>query len=490
MTDVSLTGARASMVDFGALAAERDIERGLEEYFVESEAYTRVKSGVKRVVIGGRGIGKSAIFQMLARRERDAGSFVIELSPEDYSYELLTQTMASQSSGSWAKQGAYAAAWKYLIYVLVMKEIYARRVHLRKGTGGPIYKYVRDNHASEHASKLGSLVSYLKRIESIKIAHLAASVRARELEKLYKLEEINHLLPALRDVAASRRVIVLVDELDRGWDSSEDARAFVAGLFQACISINSLHDNLRVYMSLRQELYEDIPELYDDAQKYRDLIEPIRWSSGPLLTLIANRIRHSLPALTDRDDQACWSVLFGDSRGVGTFQYMIDRTLYRPREIIQFCLQALEHARDTQTPVPLGLAVLREAEHSYSRERTRDIAAEYRFQYPGLLSVMEAFRGRNAILTRDDLELACLELITRDVPSRGTQGWLDECTPESLIEILWSTGFLGAEGPQAAPARRPSAGTFLGPHQGSAHTVTAASRFQIHPMFWANLGTR
>ena len=83
MTSVSITGARASMVDFGALAAERDIERGLEEYFVESEAYTRVKSGVKRVVIGGRGIGKSAIFQMLARRERDAGSFVIELSPEE-----------------------------------------------------------------------------------------------------------------------------------------------------------------------------------------------------------------------------------------------------------------------------------------------------------------------------------------------------------------------------------------------------------------------
>jgi hypothetical protein len=60
-------------------------------------------------------------------------------------------------------------------------------------------------------------------------------------------------------VAASRRIIVLVDELDRGWDSSEDARAFVAGLFQACVSVNSLHENLRIYMSLRQELYDDVP---------------------------------------------------------------------------------------------------------------------------------------------------------------------------------------------------------------------------------------
>jgi ATPase subunit of ABC transporter with duplicated ATPase domains len=101
MARVSLPQESLSKVDFGAPAAERDIERGLDEYFVESEAYSRVKAGAKRILIGGRGIGKSALFQVLARRERDRGSYVIELSPEDYSYELLTQTMASQDRGSW-----------------------------------------------------------------------------------------------------------------------------------------------------------------------------------------------------------------------------------------------------------------------------------------------------------------------------------------------------------------------------------------------------
>jgi hypothetical protein len=490
MARVSLPAASLSMVDFGAPAAERDIERGLEEYFVESEAYNRVRSGAKRVLIGGRGIGKSAIFQILARREREAGSFVIELAPEDYSYELLTQTMASQSSGSWAKHGAYAAAWKYLLYVLIMKEVAARRVRLPKGTGSAIYRYIRDNHVNHQASRLSALVSYLKRMEGIKVGvgPYEASMRARELEKLYKLEEIHHLLPVLRDVADSRRVVVLVDELDRGWDSSEDARAFVAGLFQACISVNSLHDNLRVYVSLRQELYEDIPELYDDAQKYRDLIETVRWSSGSLLTLIANRIRHSLPALADRDDQACWGALFANAPGGGAFPYMIDRTLYRPREIIQFCVQALEHARDSGTSVPLSSDAVREAEDPYSRERTRDIAAEYRFQYPGLLSVIDAFRGRDSVLTRDALELACLELITREIPTRGTQGWLDDCSPESLTEILWSTGFLRAEIAQAAGSSQTCAARFMGPHQGTHSAVITARRFQVHPMFWAYLG--
>jgi hypothetical protein len=489
MVRVSLPQESLSKVDFGAPAAERDIEQGLDDYFVESEAYSRVKAGAKRILIGGRGIGKSALFQVLARREREHGSYVIELSPEDYSYELLTQTMASQDRGSWAKRGAYAAAWKYLIYVLIMKEISTRRIQLGMGAGGQIYRYIRDNHANQQASKLAALVSYLKRMEGVKIGRYEAAVRARELERLYKLEEINHLLPALKEVARRRRVIVLVDELDRGWDSSEDARAFVAGLFQACISVNSLHDNLRVFMSLRRELYEDIPELYEDAQKYRDMIETIRWNSTSLLKLIANRVRHSLPALAHQDDQACWNALFSAAPAGGSFGYMVDRTLYRPREIIQFCTLALECARDSQTTVPLQQAAVREADYPYSRERTRDIAAEYRFQYPGLLSILEAFRGKDPTFSRDDIELLCLELITREFPTQGTDTWLDDCTPESLVETLWNVGFLRAETRQDARTGRIGAASFLGPHQTSQQTAVLAQCFQIHPMFWAYLGS-
>jgi hypothetical protein len=169
---------------------------------------------------------------------------------------------------------------------------------------------------------------------------------------------------------------------------------------------------------------------------------------------------------------------------------MIDRTLYRPREIIQFCTLALECARDSHATVPLHHAAVREAEYPHSRERARDIAAEYRFQYPGLLSILEAFRGKDSIFSRDDIELLCLELITRELPTRGTDGWLDECTPESLVEILWNVGLLRAETRQDTRHRQVRAASFLGPHQASQQTVAAAQRFQIHPMFWAYLGSQ
>jgi len=158
-----------SKLSFGAPAAERDINHGLIHYFVESESFAQLIARKKTLVLGNRGSGKSALFKVLAEREKDKGSLVLELAPENYSYEILSQHMAKESEGSWAKQGAYAAAWKYLIYVLVMKEVAKSGPKLKTGAAAKIYTYLRDNFKGEQTNPIGVLFSYLKRMEGIKI---------------------------------------------------------------------------------------------------------------------------------------------------------------------------------------------------------------------------------------------------------------------------------------------------------------------------------
>jgi hypothetical protein len=187
--------------------------------------------------------------------------------------------------------------------------------------------------------------------------------------------------------------------------------------------------------------------------------------------------------------------LFGAPPGqprARSFGYMIERTLYRPREIIQFCTQVIECADGGQPGPPWPHRSITEAEAMYSADRARDIAAEYRFQWPGLLSVIDAFRGQRAVIGRDDLELLCLALITRDIPSSGTGGWLDESTPDQLIEILWQVGLLRAEaeaagGGTTSGSAGPGGRSFLGPHQARRLNLAAAQAFQVHPMFRAYL---
>jgi hypothetical protein len=265
----------------------------------------------------------------------------------------------------------------------------------------------------------------------------------------------------------------------------------VSGLFQACVSINGLHRNLRVYISLRQELYDDIPALYEDAQKHRDLLEKIHWSEESLLELIAKRIRHSahekgfdVDALERAGDRACWSAVFappppGKGRE-GSFRYMVDRTLYRPRELIQFCSEALEQARSRASKLPVPYTAIERSEYGYSAERTKDIAAEYRSQYPGLMGVFEVFRSRPHTFDREELELLCLELACGDIPARGTESWLPSCDPNELIEILWRAGLLTAQ-----PVEN---GRFRGSHQVQHLNLAAVPRFRVHEMFHASLG--
>lgn len=97
-----------------------------------------VADGPKRIVLVNRGTGKSAIFKVLAERRRKAKLAVIELAPEDYSYEMLSTVLAKESAGSWAKHGAYAVAWKYLIYVLVMRAIVGDATKIQRGPVGRI----------------------------------------------------------------------------------------------------------------------------------------------------------------------------------------------------------------------------------------------------------------------------------------------------------------------------------------------------------------
>jgi hypothetical protein len=89
-------------------------------------------------------------------------------------------------------------------------------------------------------------------------------------------------------------------------------------------------------------------------------------------------------------------------------------------------------------------------------ERAKDIAAEYRYQYGGLLGLFDAFRGRGETFGRDDIEFLCLELTTGEIPTTGTSSWLADRDPADVIEILWQVGFLTAE-PPARPGRRATA---------------------------------
>ena len=113
---------RFQELDFGSLAAERELSL-LPQVFLETSRFKDLCSSKSKKValLANRGAGKSAALAMLGRDAEAKGSVVLRLSPEDYAYEYLSESLAKEKSGAWAKQGAYTAAWKHLLYVSAMK---------------------------------------------------------------------------------------------------------------------------------------------------------------------------------------------------------------------------------------------------------------------------------------------------------------------------------------------------------------------------------
>jgi len=472
-------------VNFGKLAAESEIDNGLKDYFIETGAFIRFKEGTKSILLGNRGSGKSAIIKMLAEHYRRNNTIVVELTPEDYSYEMLQKSMLTEKDGSWAKLGAYTASWKYLIYILAMKSYFEDNKIILKSTSKKIFNFIRDNHKITNKDYWDIFISYLNRIEGLKIGPYEAGLKKVELQHLYKLEELTVLLGDLKVLSERKPIVFLVDELDKGWDASEDAKAFIGGLFQASISINQLSQTFRVIVSLRKELYDNIPALYEDFQKYNDIFEIIEWNNKSLLKLIAKRISHSLPELNALSSIEKWRMIFKEKiNQVDSFEYIVGRSLYRPREIIQFCIESRQRAVELRAN-KIDTNAIVTSEIRYSENRTKDIVTEYKIQYPSLLDIFEAFRGCDYILQRNELENICSKIILGEIKT-SNELWVINQTEEYLITVLWQIGFLNIFTSCYIGGKQCEG--FYGCHQIGQSNIGNIQKFMIHPMFRMFLG--
>jgi hypothetical protein len=475
-------------LNLGSDSAERDIDVGLAEYFYQNDTYNRFLNGRKTILVGNRGTGKSAIFKYIATTEHKKGNLVIELSPEEYSYELLSDYLRSEQEGSWGKQSAYAVAWQYLLYNLIFKKISETKRGLLLGAQKNIYNYISNSDIAPETSSIGILVNYLKRIERIKVEALEGTLRAKDLQSLYDLEDIKTLLPSLNNVLKNTRITVLIDELDKGWDNSDDAKYFVAGLFQASQKINLINSNLRVNISIRQELFENIPQIYEDAQKIREDVEIIRWGQNELLELIARRIAHSFPEAANLPAIKRWKAVFvskipeGD---VESLDYIINRTQLRPRELLQFCKLCVECSNYSLVAQRIDGRAIAAAEETYSEQKTRDLASEYRFQYPFLLDVFEAFRGKRTYYNKEEIDYLLLSMACGEIDVDRAANWVLETDYLEIKQMLWKIGFLKALVPRSeSNAQGHSAktgGTYLGHYELPTVNLENIEKFRVHP---------
>ena len=229
-------------------------------------------------------------------------------------------------------------------------------------------------------------------------------------------------------------------------------------------------------------------------EKYESLILSLRWEKRDLLQVLDSRIS----ALVKRrytKASVSWTDVFphkvGDAE-VG--DYIVSRTMYRPRDIIQFGNYCVQHAENRPA---FTRATLLAAEGEYSEKRFRSCGDEFSTDYPSLLAFAALLKGRAAAFPLGDISTDDLDELLRTIDENGNgrlKNWIQLVYENKLsVEefrrrialVFYRVGLVGI---RLAPGSRVM-WSFRGGEVLRDTEISDTSRLQITPVFYRVLGT-
>jgi hypothetical protein len=517
----------------------------LDDAFVEFGGYGVVTSQEDPhcFLIGRTGSGKSAVLQRL---EDVRGDHVIRINPEDLSLPYIVDlgVVRYLSALGVNLDPLFIALWKHIFLVEIIKHRYKIDSPAKKSNvlATLIERVGRDaskKAAIDYLEEFGSsfwaetdarvreiTTSFASNLEThggldlsvppidlglgIKEGESASTTTRTEYADRYQrivnetqLARLNQMIAVLNDEilgSAQNFTYIVIDDLDRDWVDERVANDLIRCLFRAVLDIQRVQ-NLKIIVALRTNIFDHLAfgsRTGGQEEKFRALQYRIRWTQAELVEVADRRVevaanRAELPALTTISDLLPQS---GKTRG-NPMDYILDRTMMRPRDLIAFLNEALTIAGG-KTRLTWG--DITAAEAAYSRNRLLALRDEWKPNYPGIDKVFEVFRGAPPEMDQKGVTpfLDNIALLTVERHFEGVR-WITETTetlwsganpPEAwadsyqpLVKLLYDIGFLGI--------KEGTASYFSHDHSGFADAPTSdAARFMVHPSLRATLGVR
>ncbi|MFX0108988.1 MAG: P-loop ATPase, Sll1717 family, partial [Candidatus Hodarchaeota archaeon] len=379
-------------LDFGPVAAEKDFD--LSKYFVETPYYNRAQRGDRTLFLGRRGSGKTAMFLILNDDLRTPNNVVVKVAPRDYELLKLEGFLAEEfSTAHW--RFVYGSIWKNVLLTEIVQGIVD---HQQQYPGLPVseplsrlmefHSQNRDLFDLSFTERLTYTIEQLQQLTPYGLI----SQNREQVEQTLKSIRFREIESILKEFVQERRVYVLIDHLDESWSTdNEQTCLLMAALIHEADRLNTyITPGIRIIVFLRSDIF-DVVRLKDSEIDKRSK-DVIRWTMALLTEMIARRIAIAKGfQLDDRTVEEAWYDVF--CRQVAeedTIGYILNRTLLRPRDVLQFCNRCLEEAQNQRHDYVQETDVLR-AEESYSEDIILDLFREYSISHPDLIELLWAF---------------------------------------------------------------------------------------------------
>lgn len=525
-------------LSIGEPDAESD-QKFLSECFVETADYEKLVdiASPQRIIVGRTGSGKSALLYNI----KNSKEHVIEILPEDLSLNFISNSDIIQvlERAGVKLDIFYTLLWKHVFTVELLKAKYdliteEKTKHwLNKILG----TFKQKNQAKERA--LGYIAEWgdkfweeteyrikevTQKLENNIKTQMGGDYEGLALEASYKRnnsKEIksefvhkaqrivnNTQVKALSDVVRllaedvfedpQQKYYVVIDKLDENWVDNDIRYRLIRALIETVKSFKAI-PSIKIIVALRADLIRSVFDNTRDAgfqeEKYQSLFLSLRWYQPSLIVLINNRITKLISEqYTTKSIDA--AALFPESIGKTEFyKYLFSRTMYRPRDAIDFVNLCLDKAEGKGR---ITVQIVRDAEIEYSAKRIDALCYEWIDHYPEMhayFSLLEKMPSQFKLsaFTKERIDEFALKFALegdndRDPVIRAAYGYLNGHSPHSFIitltKSLFTVGVFGL---------KPD--TFTGVlwvHQNDRSPtdgqIKPSSTVHIHPMLWARLG--
>lgn len=536
--------------DFTLGGEQAEADPLLEKSFYESGLYRAIasRSDSRAFLIGRTGGGKSALLQHL---EFESPEHVIRINPENLSLPYITGLGAVQylSSIGLNLDPLFIALWKHVLLVEIIKHRYnvtspaakqnflqtlmdkVRRDPSKKQALEYLNEFegkfwcetdqrVRDiiskfEHEIDKEAEASFGVSNVANL-SIKGSlgsskGVSTEIRGAEAERFQRivnatqLARLNKMMDVLdEDVLESPQnfTYVVIDDLDRDWVDEKVANDLIRCLFRAVLDLKRI-ENLKVLVALRTNIFEELDfgsRTGGQEEKFRSLTLTIRWTRNELIEMLSERARaaaeeYSVSGLASIDDLVPHA---NQTRG-NALDYIIDRTLMRPRDAIAYLNECLTLASGKPK---LTWELIHAAERSYSYKRLLALRDEWKSTYPDIDEVFMKFRQAPAVMSKkvftEKLDEAILLVTDRNFsgvvwmtdlsePLWGSDHHSWEETYHPIFRLLFNLGFIGCKVPTSNSV------IYVNDEPEFAERVSNLARtydFCIHPTFRAAVDAR
>lgn len=409
---------------FGADDAEYERPERFKEYFFYNGAYDSVISNLPiRVLVGHKGVGKSALLRRAFLADTEAGKIALWLQSGEIDairpINSTSQSLVSRIEG-W-KQGISAFLASNLL-----KLVYPDS-----------YETVLDQIRGGSATSLRELCT-------------------RALDLFAKERSLD---------PKSITVTLYIDDIDRGWTANTEDIRNISALLNAMRDIAGPDDRIRFRIGLRSDVYFLVRTSDESTDKIERNVVWIRWTNDEILRLAAKRIETFFKINIDEktlkglQQQQITSTILSKVidpifRGKGhwdnrpTHNVLLSLTRARPRDLIKLFHGAARRAQSRNHQI-ISSEDLNDSFQSYSQERLQDIINEFRTELPQIENLLLNMRPtkrqqRTADSYRfstDRLSVKLQEIIGH-VTLRFTNGRY--VTPRSLIQFLYKIDFITA----------------------------------------------